>query len=160
MRWWVLGLSVVVGASFAHAGVLAPKRASDVVRVSGDISSGDCSPYLGFGRQFDTVLHPDGTSEPLEVPKKRALVVTNVEILGFGGSTGTNDQVRLFIGTPTNGLQLVSRREQRFDADGRVFYVLSFEPGLVVPSGGLICMNDSSNVTLAGTLTGYFTKQN
>jgi len=160
MRWWLLGLSVVVGASFAHAGVLAPKRASDVVRVSGDLGSGDCSPHLGAGRQFDTVLRPDGTTEPLEVPKKRVLVVTDVEILGFGGTPGDNNQVRLFVGNPTNGLQLVSIREQRFDADGRVFYVMSFDPGVVVPSGGLICTNNSDNVTLTGTLTGYFAKQN
>ena len=159
MRWWMLGLSVMVGASVAQAGVLAPRRASDVVRVDGGIGSGDCSPYLGAGRQFDTVLHPDGTTEPLEVPGKRALVVTEVEILGFGGTPGDGNQVRLFVGTPANGLSLVSRREQPFDGDGRVFYVLSFTPGIVVPSGGLICMNNSDNATLTGALSGYFVKQ-
>jgi len=156
MRWWILGVSVIMGASVAQAGVLAPKRSSDVVRVAGETS--DCPPFLTGGRKFDTVLHPDGTTEPLEVPNKRVLVVTDVEILGFGGTPGDNNQVRLFVGTEANGIQLVSRREQHFDADGRVFYVLSFSPGIVVPSGGVICMNNADNVTLVGTLTGYFAK--
>jgi hypothetical protein len=92
-----------------------------------------------------------------EIPTKAALVVTNIEVLGFGGVAGDNNQVRIFTGVDP-ALNVVARREQFFNADGRVFYVMEFDPGVVVPSGAVVCMNNSDAATLTGTLRGYLTK--
>jgi hypothetical protein len=150
VRLVIVLLSVL--AIGAQAGVLAPRKASDLVVVE-ESGSGDCP----VGTQFGSQILPDGTTRPFVIPNKRVLVVTDIEILGFGGAAGTNNQVRVFAGTPS-AVNQVLRREQRFDADGRVFYVIDLDPGFVVPSGGVVCMNNSDNVTLTGFLRGYVTR--
>lgn len=152
---FVLFLILILMA--AQAAALEPKKASEIVRVEGGVTSNNCVNPPG-ALVFDTQLLPDGTEQPFEIPKKKVFVMTEVEILGFGGTPGDNNQVRIFTGVDFD-VNVVARREQRFDQGGRVFYVISFNPGIVVPRFGSVCVNNSDNVTNTGAMSGYFTRK-
>ena len=50
------------------------------------------------GTKFDTRLMPDGTEAPFVIPARRVLVVTEIDILGFGAAPGAGVQTRIFRG--------------------------------------------------------------
>lgn len=111
----------------------------------------DCT---NVGKKFDTLLNADGTSEPFEIPAGMVLVINDVEILGFGITPGEQVQTRIFTGVGLN-VNSVARLETEADADGRTFDIFSFTPGVVVASGGEVCVNNSENATNSGNLRGY-----
>jgi hypothetical protein len=146
---------ILLVSTAATAGTLAPRRASDLVVVEAPLFA-DCAPQLGGSSAiFNTEVRPDGTTAPLSLPPNRALVVTYVELLGFGGTPGDNNQVRLWRGTDATGLEIFSQREAYFNADGRTTFEISFPTGVVIPAAGKVCVNDSDNVTYTGRLHGY-----
>lgn len=115
----------------------------------------DCT---NTGSRFDTLQNPDGTEVPFEIPEGQVLVVTDIEILGFDATPGDNVQTRVFtgIGLAVNN---VSRRESVASAEGRLFDIFAFNPGIVVPSGGEICINNSGGATNSGRLRGYLAEE-
>jgi hypothetical protein len=104
--------------------------------------------------KFDTRLLPDGTEAPFEIPAGQVLVVTAIELLGFGAAPGSGVQTRIFrgVGLTVNHAAI---RESVADASGRIFQIYEFNPGLVVQSGGEVCTNNNLNIVTTGFLRGY-----
>jgi hypothetical protein len=133
---------------------IGPKKPSEVVDVALTLGSGACT---NTGTKFDTVLAPDGSQTAFTIPEKRVLVVTAIELLGFGATPGALVQTRIFrgVGLSVNGVAI---RESAADAGGRIFHTYQFDPGVVVASGGEVCTNNNLGITTTGTLRGYLTK--
>jgi len=144
-------LAAQTDSLLAGLAALAPAP-SELVLLKAGLTSNGCVNPPG-ATMFDTRLLPDGTDEPFTVPEGKVLVVTDIEVLGFGGPAGDNTQTRIFsgIGFATHE---VAVREAIQNADGRVYHVLQFNSGFVVPTGGEVCMNNSDNLTLTGRLRG------
>jgi hypothetical protein len=151
-----IGASLVLTQPLLASQLLI-SRPSDVVDLDATLLSDGCTNPPG-ARTFDTRLLPDGTEEEFEIPPGQVLVVTAVEILGFGASSGANIQTRLF---RTVGLQAhnAAIRESFASSSGRIFHIYEFSPGLVVASGGQVCTNSNDpGVTLTGRLRGFLKK--
>jgi hypothetical protein len=144
-------LAAQTEALLASLAALAPAP-SDLVVLDAGLQSDTCANPVDAAT-FDTRLLPDGSEEPFEIPDGKILVVTDIELLGFGGPAGVNNQIRIFTGIGLSK-QIVATREATLSPDGRVFHVLQFNSGIVVPPGGEVCMNSSSNLTLTGRLRG------
>lgn len=138
-----------------HSPVLAlePTTPDQIVTVAQDLGSSNCT---NTGRKFDTLLAPDGTATPFSIPAGQVLVVTAVELLGFGATPGLNIQTRIFRGIGLT-VNLAAIRESLADVNGRIFHIYQLSPGVVVASGGEVCANNNSNLTTTGKLRGYLT---
>ena len=143
----------VVMAAAAHADP-GPRRASEIVDVEQGLGSDNCT---NVGRKFDTLLAPDGTESPFAIPEKRVLVITGIQILGFGAGAGQNVQTRIFRGVGAT-VNSVAIQESRADAEGRILHRYEFTPGVVVASGGEVCTNNNLGITTTGQLRGYLAK--
>lgn len=119
-----------------------------------DLGSVACT---NAGTKFDKRLQADGSEVPFEIPEKQVLVITAIEILGFGASPGALVQTRIFrgVGLTVNNVAI---RESAADAGGRIFHIYQFDPGLVVASGGEVCTNNNVGITTTGNLRGYLSK--
>lgn len=146
-------MAALWAASAAHADI-GPRKPSEVVDVDLTLTSASCT---NVGTKFDTQLGPDGSEVPFAIPAKRVLVVTTIELLGFGANPGANVQTRIFrgVGLTVNGAAI---RESTADAGGRIFHIYQFDPGLVVASGGEVCTNNNLGITTTGRLRGFLTK--
>ena len=147
----VLALLWTAGAAGADIG---PRKPSEVVDVELTLGSAACT---NVGRKFDSLLAPDGSETDFAIPAKRVLVVTAIELLGFGAPAGAGVQTRIFRGV---GLSVnnVAIRESVADASGRIFHTYEFDPGVVVASGGEVCTNNNLDITTTGRLRGFFAK--
>ena len=127
-----------------------------IVEVEAGLTSNTCG-NPPQAQRFDTALLPDGTSVEFVIPENHVLIVTEVEVLGFGGSAGDEVQTRLFRGDGVRA-KSVARRES-ISPNGRIFHIYDFNPGIVVPAGGEVCMNNNLGLTLTGFLRGYLQEQ-
>jgi hypothetical protein len=154
-QWpWALALAPIVwlaATSSANAQLLGPASVADIVDVEINIASATCA---NVGAKFDTRLNPDGTQTPFDIPAGRVLVVTSIDILGFGATPGEGVQTRIFRGVGLT-VNVPAIRESTADASGRIFHIYEFDPGLVVASGGEVCTNNNLNITTTGMLHGY-----
>jgi hypothetical protein len=147
-----LGVGILLAATpFAGAQGLGPATPADVVDVVVETDSGSCA---NVGTKFDTRLLADGSEAPFVIPAGQVLVVSQIELLGFGAAPGDGVQTRIFRGVGFN-VNLAAVRESIADGSGRVFQIYQFEPGLVVASGGEVCTNNNLNITTTGFLRGY-----
>jgi hypothetical protein len=146
-------IGAVLAASAARAQIGA-RKPSEVVDVDLQLGSAACT---NVGTKFDTRLASDGSEVPFAIPEKQVLVVTTIEILGFGATPGASVQTRIFRGV---GLQVnnVAIRESSADAGGRIFHIYQFDPGMIVASGGEVCTNNNLGITTTGRLRGYLAK--
>lgn len=140
----------------AHAQTLGPQKPSQVVDVALELGAADCT---NVGKKFDTLLGADGSQKAFAIPQGQVLVVTAIELLGFGANPGAQVQTRIFrgVGQTVNNVAI---RESVADPSGRIFQIYEFSPGMVVASGGEVCTNNNLNITVSGRLRGYLTNSN
>lgn len=148
----VLASAALLGGTEATAQALGPQAAADIVELVLETNSAACT---NTGTKFDTRLMPDGTSIPFDIPAGQVLVVTEIELLGFGAAPGSGLQTRIFRGIGL-AVNLAAIRESIADGTGRAFHFFEFNPGIVVASGGEVCTNNNLNITTTGRLRGYF----
>jgi hypothetical protein len=148
-------LAVLAALFAADVRAIAPAKPSDVVDVELRLFAGDNCSLPVFGGKFDTRLQPNGSQAAFTIPPGRVLVVTAIELLGFGASPGTLVQTRIFRGAGSVANH-VAIRESHADAGGRIFHIYEFDPGLVVASGGEVCTNHNLfDFTTVGYLRGF-----
>jgi len=146
----VSALSAAVG----NLGTVGPRRASDIVTVTGASFLANCLPQVAGGAKFDTLAKGDGSETPFTIPSGKVLVVTSARILGFSGPASSNVQTRLFaVGNGQAAIFAV--REAVTDGTGRVNILYDIPTGAVVASGAFVCVNDSAGMTLSGELHGF-----
>ncbi len=143
--------TVLLGGTGAAAQVLGPSAPTDIVEVMLETNSPACT---NAGTKFDTRLMPDGTEAPFVIPAGQVLVVTEIDILGFGAAPGAGVQTRIFRGVGME-VNIAAIRESIADGTGRAFHIYDFDPGIVVASGGEVCTNNNLNITTTGRLRGY-----
>jgi hypothetical protein len=147
-------LAMVFTASATQAQNLGTIKPSQVVTLELNLSSANCT---NTGVKFDTLLASDGTERPFVIPAGQVLVITGIDLLGFGASSGALVQTRIFRGIGLD-VNLVAIRESSANSSGRIFHTYEFSPGVVVASGGEVCTNNNTNITTTGSLRGFLTK--
>jgi hypothetical protein len=147
-------LTMVLTASATHAQSLGTIRPSQVVTLDLNLGSANCA---NTGKKFDTLLASDGTEAPFVIPSGQVLVITGIDLLGFGASPGALIQTRIFRGIGFD-VNEVAIRESIADSNGRIFHTYQFTPGVVVASGGEVCTNNNANITTTGSLRGFLVR--
>ena len=156
---FVLGVLVAAGAR--AAGPLAPTRATDIVTLAASFEPPGCSGGSS-GARLDTRVTPEGTYEPLVIPPKRVLVLT--ELRWFVVTTANVEVAAgLRPGPETGGFSGLVLPSARSDANGHAGGEAKLEPGLVVRNPADLCVRlspSSGGVVAPGNLTGagYFAK--
>jgi len=149
----LLSLSTLVALALtgpAAAGPLAPARASDVVTV---YTNGAPCPIVGVA--FDTIVLPDGTSQPFSIPPKRVLVVTSLDWNVTSGSPGVAAAPVLSLQTGGGGLPILQGSGVT-DSNGTAAGTVTASTGVVVRSGPQLCL--VGGVGPAGLIHGFFAK--
>lgn len=130
-----LALCCLVSSS-AHAGVLGPRKPSDLVTL---ITNGStCSP-ISFLR-MDTQIHADGTSSPFSIPAGEVLVLTGVDWDEGGASGGVDNLVLALLGADYS-VAAISTGPIGANGYGGASTPLS---GIVVKPGTSICVTLNS----------------
>jgi hypothetical protein len=148
--------------AWLRAADLGPKDTSQLVDVQANVGSGPCPGGAGF--KFDQLLRPDGSKAPFVIPAGKLLVITGIEIVGFSFAPGDTAQTRVSRhfgpqGIPNN---LIARRESTANAEGRIFHVYEFAPGVAVASDVSVCVDSNlirSVPPIDAILRGYLTEK-
>jgi hypothetical protein len=149
-RLAVLVLGVLV-PGFAQGAALAPARASDLVTLvpTGKI---DCA---SGGKQLDTRLLADGTTEPFAIPAKQVLVVTSFDYrIPTTEPAGSSFGVGLVLQTPTLGYPLLFGAAFA-DSNNFATGSVAASAGIAVKPGSALCISGDNPY---GVVHGYFAK--
>jgi hypothetical protein len=157
MRTWkaALGLALLLALP-AHAGVIGPKRPSDLVNVialSG-LSGMTCS---GLALAFDTRVTADGDRVPFAIPPGQVFVVTGLEWDTYGGSATKQVIASVVMNKPAVCDNTFAGSSAVPDATGGAAGNITFPTGIAIRPGielGLFALN---GIPYRGKLTGYFT---
>lgn len=141
--------STVAGAVFAltgtllwvgtaHAGDLAPQKASDLRTITQ--SGASCPGIMGSSQVLDTQRNPDGTSTAFSIPPGSVFVVTSYSFSGGGAgfAQGTEDSVYLGINTAGNPL-LIAHCGATSGANTGFAGSCAIPDGVAVKSGSVLC---------------------
>ena len=115
---------------------------------------GACPPLNGPAGIFDTILASDGTRSAFSIPAGKVLVITAVDLLGFGVAGNAGIQTRLWRGQ--HSIEIFSIRESLATSAGRIFHRYVFPSGVEVANSGKVCTNANDNdLVTSGFLYGY-----
>ena len=129
---------------------------SQLVALRGPLATeGACPSLAALSLNFNTILNSDGSSGAFTIPAGTVLVITAVDVFGFGVGANASIQTRLFRGGSA-GMDIVARRESEANAAGRIYHRYEFPSGLEVNSAGRVCVNANDNdLGFSGFLYGY-----
>jgi hypothetical protein len=160
MRTVALCVLALLAAPPAQAGVVGPARPSDVVMLAASYDPPTCAGGA-TGTRLDTRLTADGTYEPLVLPTKRVLILTE---LRWVLQTVANENVTATLrnGPTTGGFVGLVIPGAQSGASGRAVGEAKFDPGIVVRNPAELCvtLNANGSSTAPGNLSGsgYFAK--
>ena len=157
----IFALAVFAAAAAHAAGPLAPTRPSDIVTLAASFDPPGCTGG-GTGTRLDTIVTPEGTYVPLQVPPKRVLVITEIRWIA---DIAANEEASAVVrpGPEQKGFIGVVLPGARADANGRVNGEAKLSPGLVVRNPADLCVRvfgSGGGSAAPGNLTGagFFAK--
>jgi len=134
----LVGLGLTWGAT-ARAATLAPAKASEVVNLFAfPVTSANCCDSSTFA--FDHQLDSDGVRSSFTIPTKETLVVTELDWLSLGGTSGANAIASAVIASNTGCDSLGARSVGVNDVNGNAGGTLVFPTGIVLRPGTQICL--------------------
>jgi hypothetical protein len=150
-------LAGLLAAPASLALAFGPRTPSQIVDVSLGVRNRRQPACRENDQIFDKVLRPDGSEAPFSIPDGQVLVITAIELRGFARNPG--EVVTTFIhrdfGDHGNH---VATRISRADFGHHYFHIYQFNPGVVVASGGRVCVefgDSESSDSLTGHLRGF-----
>jgi hypothetical protein len=143
----------------AHAAVLGPTRASDLVNVVAFPGfSGVCCSASETA--FDITFDADGERQPFVIPPGKVFVVTGIEWNSFLGTPNRQTLAVLSLSRPTGCDGLFANSTALADGAGSAGNTLTVPNGLRIRPGQKLCLFMSNGSLNTARATGYLAKDN
>jgi hypothetical protein len=157
MRTWkaAFGLVALLTVS-AHAGVIGPKRPSDLVNVAAfnGYSGMICS---GMAVAFDYRVKVDGTNEPFTIPPGQVFVATGLEWDTYAGPKSGVTRAYVVMDTPSACDTAFAGSSAIADAAGAATGNVTFPTGIAIRPGVALGVTSLNSTIHRAKLYGYFT---
>jgi len=149
MRRFLTLIALVLLAPVPALGLLGPTKGSQLVTLE---ASAPC-PYTARAnaRVLNTVVGPDGSTQPLVIPPKRLLVLTDASLSAANQPAGDVMAFQLLVGAPGTTGELVDFRFEDVRSSGIATIAFPESNGIPVRAGSVVCV-DAANLTHGGSV--------
>jgi hypothetical protein len=148
-------------AAPALAGLPAKLKPSGIVRVATVDGADLCTARASNSNEVDTLLKPDGTTEPFTIPAGKVFVVTGIN---YSGSGTVGQASLLFVSllnraAATTTLHIAHTASHAMEADGPLAVSEDLAVPIVVSPGAAMCSQSFGDAPVSRlVLEGYLTK--